>query len=355
MDIYTPYTLIPALAYVAAMGAFTVAFLVDWIRSFEQIYRYWKHAVVAAAILVGLHLLMIAIAPGEWTMVRIVGLMSLPLLFVRVVGFTMLGTYYCARIGCPSFRLLPQEPPFARAVPDDDPPSPANDGVPRIASVGPDIWPAIAEMPAEPVPHVDNSILDIDVPVARTDDPVFEVDIPILQADVPVEQAIASPAPATGSLRRYAWDILIVAAASAIYSALLFLLTKPQIAEMIERVFRVSRNAADAGTYTPFTVLLVLAFAFSEELFFRLGIQNFLARYLRWQGNRYWAAIALTSFVWTLGHAGVLDPNWVKFAQIFPVGLMLGWLFRKHGVEACILAHGLFNIIMIAPSSILLT
>ena len=85
------------------------------------------------------------------------------------------------------------------------------------------------------------------------------------------------------------------------------------------------------------------------------GIQSFLAHYLKWQGNRYWAAIALTSLLWTLGHAGMLDPGWVKLAQIFPVGLMLGWLFRRHGVEACMLTHGLFNVTMIGLSPLVLT
>lgn len=326
MNTYAPYTLIPAMIYLAAMGAFAVAFLVDWIRRFEQIHRYWKHAIAAAAILVSLNCLTIAVAPGEWTMVRIVGFMSLPLLFVRVVGFTMLGTHYCARMGRPSFRLLPQELPLPPAPPSNIPP-PANDAGPCMGSVGPDLPPALAEVLAEPIP----------------------------QADSPSAQAVVSSPPGPRSPQDYLRDVLAVAAVSAIYSALLFLLTKPHIGEMIERAFGVGKNAAEAGTYAPFTVLLVLTFAFGEEIFFRLGIQNFLATYLHWQGNRYWAAVALTSLLWTLGHAGVLDPEWVKLAQIFPVGLMLGWLFRRHGVEACMLAHGLFNVLMIGLSSLLVT
>ena len=170
----------------------------------------------------------------------------------------------------------------------------------------------------------------------------------------PPDKALWATSPVVWNLRDYVWDILIVVAGSVVYSALLFLSTRPHITEMVQRAFAV-RESSDAGRYTPFAILLVLAFAFGEEIFFRLGIQNFLAIYLKWQGNRYWAAIAATSLLWTIGHAGVLDPDWVKFAQIFPVGLMLGWLFRRHGVEACILAHGLFNIIMIGLSSILLT
>jgi len=207
---------------------------------------------------------------------------------------------------------------------------------------------------AEPMLQANNPIPDLDIPVAQVDSSVLEIDIPVLQADVPAELAAGDTSPVVWSLQDYIRDILIVTGGSAVYSALLFLLTKPHIAEMVQRAFAV-RESSDAGRYTPFAILLVLAFAFGEEIFFRLGIQNFLAMYLKWQGNRYWAAIAATSLLWTIGHAGVLDPDWVKFAQIFPLGLMLGWLFRRHGVEACILAHGLFNIIMIGLSSILLT
>jgi len=349
------YTLIPALIYLAGMGAFTVAFLVDWIRSFEQIRRYWRYAVIAAAALVWLNVIVVAIAPGGWSMMRIVGFVSMPLLFVRVVGFAMLGMHYCARLGYPSFLLLPLEPATEEPAITDAPLPPADGiGPPRDAAV-PEQSPALMDILAEPMPQADDAILDLDIPVAQVDSPILEVDIPVLRVDVPARQAPADTPPAVWSLRDYVWDILIVAGASVVYSALLFLLTKPRIAEMVQRVFGVGEDAADAGTFAPFTILLVLTFAFGEEIFFRLGIQNFLARYLNWRGNRYWAAIALTSLLWTVGHAGVLDPDWVKFAQIYPVGLMLGWLFRSHGVEACMLAHGLFNVIMIGLSSILLT
>ncbi len=376
MDIYTPYALILALTYVAAMGAFTVAFLVDWIRRFEQIRRYWRHAVAAGAILVCLHGLMIAVTPDGWSMMRVIGFMSLPLLFVRVVGFAMLGMHYCVRIECPSFRLRPPEPIIGEPATANALLPPDIDAGPQMNGVAPELPPVGAAIPPEPVapidvpvsyvdlpisqagvpvPDADHSILDFDIPVSQVDSPILEIDIPVVQADVPAEQTAVSSPSVVWSLRDYAWDVLLVVAGSVAWSATLFLLTRPHVAEMVRRTFGMEGNLADAGRYDAFTVLLVLTFAFGEEIFFRLGIQNFLAKYLRWYGSRYWAAIVLTSLLWTLGHVGVLDPNWVKFAQIFPVGLMLGWLFHRHGVEACMLAHGLFNIIMIGLSSLLLT
>jgi membrane protease YdiL (CAAX protease family) len=55
--------------------------------------------------------------------------------------------------------------------------------------------------------------------------------------------------------------------------------------------------------------------------------------------------IELTTVVWTLGHLGSLDPDWVKLAQIFPTGLALGWLYRRQGAESAIAAHALFNVL----------
>ncbi len=359
MDIVS--TMIPALTYLAAMAAFTIAFLVDWIRSFEQIRNYWRHAVVAGAILIVLNGLMIASAPGGWSFPRIIGFMSLPLLFVRTVGFAMLGMHYCAGIGRANFRLLTRNPVTGEATTVEAPSPIMDDTSLQMAAPASDPSTSPAETPLEPAPpadvpvlHVDAPILQVDPPMPQDPSPALEIEIPVLQAGVPAGQDVVSGPPAAANLRDYARDILIVVAGSIVYSAVLFLLARPHIAETLQRVFPMGEDT-DTGTYTPFTLLLVLAFAFGEEITFRLGIQNFLAKYLKWQGNRYWAAIAMTSLLWTIGHAGVLDPGWVKFAQIYPVGLMLGWLFGRHGVEACILAHGLFNVIMVGLSSILLT
>jgi membrane protease YdiL (CAAX protease family) len=90
----------------------------------------------------------------------------------------------------------------------------------------------------------------------------------------------------------------------------------------------------------------VLITALGEELTFRLGIQNWLAARLGRGMAGYWAAIVLASALWSLGHLGRMDPEWVKLAQIFPAGLLLGWLFRRSGFEACVIAHAVLNLIM---------
>ena len=57
-------------------------------------------------------------------------------------------------------------------------------------------------------------------------------------------------------------------------------------------------------------------------------------------------AVALASILWSLGHANTLNPEWVKFAQVFPLGIAFGFLFKRFGIESAMAAHGFFNVIM---------
>lgn len=131
-----------------------------------------------------------------------------------------------------------------------------------------------------------------------------------------------------------------------LYSVILFGLLKPQLSTTMQQFIAANPSAA-ANVLSLQSVLLLLGVAVAEELFFRLGIQSYLARKLRLQGGRYWIAIILTALLWALGHTGALDPDRIKLVQILPVGLLLGWLFSKHGTESAILAHGAFNVIML--------
>lgn len=92
------------------------------------------------------------------------------------------------------------------------------------------------------------------------------------------------------------------------------------------------------------TLLIVLEFAYAEEIAFRLGIQSMLALRLRKHPRGDWIAIVVTTLIWTIAHSQTLDPEWVKRVQVLPVGLALGWLQRRHGVESAMLAHASFNL-----------
>lgn len=144
-------------------------------------------------------------------------------------------------------------------------------------------------------------------------------------------------------LSKFMIPTLAVATLSILYSIILFKFTNPEIASSMKSLFD---GEMKAENYSAANFVFFLVAAFGEEIIYRLGIQNYLAIHLNWRHSRYWLAILVTSILWTIGHTGTLNPNWVKFAQIFPIGLLLGWLFRKYGIISCILAHGLFNVII---------
>ena len=165
---------------------------------------------------------------------------------------------------------------------------------------------------------------------------------PFLRPDLGARENFVRPSP----FAPVAFSLLLAATWSA-YSVLLFSLTSPELTD-------ISRQS-DVGDSTAMAILGVSVVALGEELVYRLGIQNYIARVFGWWDRRYWLAILLSATLWSLGYVGTLEPDWVKLAQVFPAGLALGWLARKHGIEACILAHVMFSVaaLMMAEAGIL--
>lgn len=151
-------------------------------------------------------------------------------------------------------------------------------------------------------------------------------------------------------------SVVTVIVLSVGYSVILFKLTTPSLSKFLRGLSETQSARLGLGSGPSLVAALVaLEFAFVEEITFRLGIQNYLARIFRLQGCRYWIAIVLTTLFWSLAHANTLDPEWVKVAQVLPLGLALGFVFRRYGAETCILIHGVFNLIMMSLGSHLIT
>lgn len=325
---------------------FEVALLVDWVRNWRHVRAYWAYGVGAGLAGLGLTLLGAAAwvlaalpmshrllppgwesgaAPGQWgpegLAALLLGLFLLALgMLIALIsatslgGTTMLGMHYAAVLGHPSFPLLQRlyHPRTSAAMQAAPPPA-----SPGLAGPG-------DELPATAQASAGGAVLPLAPGGAAA------------QAVVPV----AATRPAAG--RGWAVSTLAVAAAAVVYSAVLFRLTMPQPSEVLTGLPRL--NPDDAYRLTPAVLVALVTAAFSEEILFRLGIQGFLARYLNAQGRRYWIPVVLASLVWTIQHAGALEPGWVKLVQVFPIGVLLGWLYRRHGVESCMVAHALFNL-----------
>ena len=165
----------------------------------------------------------------------------------------------------------------------------------------------------------------------------------LVEPAAPPAQSLPSlAAPATG-WRAIAVPVVLLVLGSLVYSALVF-----SVFEWERGTGRYSAAGIDIELLNPWSPSLMLILAtvsIVEELTFRLAIQNQLAHLFGWDDRKYWRTIVLTTLLWTLLHAGAVDPDWVKFLQVFPLGLALGWMFRRYGIESCMAAHVLLNVL----------
>jgi membrane protease YdiL (CAAX protease family) len=331
-----------ACLYLVVMVLFSLAFLVDWVHSYVHVRKYMKYGIAVGAILVGFELLTLAVAPVDWASRPVFRVCACGMDFLKMVGFTSLGMYYCLTLGRPSFPLLLRrhvaaEMPVAQ-VPVAEAPAP--DGplavAPEVAANLGDVAGTTPSEPSqEPAMAEAGSVADGNI-------------VPPVHPAVVPRDAIAGA--------------LIVAFLGVVYSLVLFVLFSPRMSESmrlmrdVENIQRtVDMKSVGSSQAVVQAVLFLLLVALGEEIVFRLGVQSFLAKYLRLSPSRYWIAIVATTIIWTIGHAGVLEPAWVKLVQIFPMGLMLGWLCQHYGVESSILAHMVFNLALVFPSSSLVT
>lgn len=75
----------------------------------------------------------------------------------------------------------------------------------------------------------------------------------------------------------------------------------------------------------------------------RASASSPMDRFLQRRGAKL-GAIVITSLLWSIGHAGSFDPYWVKLLQIAPMGLVLGSVAWKFGLEPAIALHWAFNL-----------
>jgi membrane protease YdiL (CAAX protease family) len=158
--------------------------------------------------------------------------------------------------------------------------------------------------------------------------------------DLPLARLLLGKSPSTqrNLSRRYVLSVAAVTVSGIAYSLLVYKVFD------LRNILRTYTGTSSAGSFGTIFFWLLLNASISEELLFRLCIQNFLASKFRLMRNRYWIAVVLTAGLWSLFHMGVPFLAWAKFLQVFPFGVALGFLFRKYGLEACILTHAGFNV-----------
>jgi hypothetical protein len=301
------------------MLVLTITFFVIWFRHRRQVRCYRRYGFGAGIILVTLELIVLILFfkyGVRWPILQI--LVTDFIWFFRICAFTIVGMHYCALIGMASFPLLMRK--F---------------GVPEVDSG------AMSESEEGKELGTEDVSGGLEEPDTRPEGEEKGKPIVVLP---------------TIHLREMATSVLAVVVGGTVFSVILFWITKPEMADMIQRWAR--REQFEGLSFWQRNIigaLAVLTFAFVEEIVFRLGIQNFLAKHFKWEGRNYRWAILLTTIIWSIAHFGVMSPEWVKMLQVFPVGLAFGWLFQRYGVESSIIAHGLFNVVLLIPAQYLIS
>lgn len=349
-----PMTLVLGGIYILSLLVFFLIAIGLWLRSRKLTSTFTRYGMLAGVGLIVTEILAFFTIPG--------GVQSaLPFIFLidciaffRLLAFTAAGMYCCAKLGIAPFRMFARhmwtfetadhstdtDAPNSNFAPIPDDSAPANNTVfNEVEELAPPSERS-TEITVEPTADPPVFSGDVAVDPAENDD-IPEEEVPSIVTS-PSELLVEQPLPPT-SLWHYWLATLSVVALACLYSAVLFLITKPAMSNQAQELFG-SLEAGEASIL--YTVILGVAFAYAEEIAFRLGIQNIVAYGIDKSRQRYWLAILLTTVLWTIGHTGTLDPEWVKLSQIFPIGLMLGWLFRRHGIESAFIAHALFNVIM---------
>ncbi|OQA18444.1 MAG: Sporulation-killing factor biosynthesis protein SkfC [bacterium ADurb.Bin363] len=127
---------------------------------------------------------------------------------------------------------------------------------------------------------------------------------------------------------------------------ILIYIVKPVISEDGKKFLEIMMTVYTNRDFGSFHIAICAPFTEEPSYrFFYLAIFLWLLKNFRF---RWIVAILLSSLVWTFGHTGSLNPEWMRFIQIFTYGLLLGWLFKRRGLEACIVSHLISNIVLTA-------
>jgi TRAP-type C4-dicarboxylate transport system permease large subunit len=151
-----------------------------------------------------------------------------------------------------------------------------------------------------------------------------------------------------GSQRHY--GTLVLPALFGVLAALLSLIVFHLMGVQESEVLRNMEKMFPGLSETPFWLrtlagsLSFAAAAFAEELLFRGVLLGFVMRVARGRTGWFWAGNSLVSLLWAVQHLGMTGTPLVKVAQIFVIGLVLGELARKRGVEAAMAGHAGLNV-----------
>jgi hypothetical protein len=255
-----------ALAYTITILFLTFAFLYTWFKQRRQVRPYRKYGLAAGGLLILFEVLLILTLPGVLNLMPFTTLVLVDgWAFLRIAAFTIAGIYFSMQIGHFGFPVLMRR--FGLALP---PPT-----------AEPAITEAHTVQPAGSVPvSVGEPVMAAEVVAETTQQPASATIQPVIE---PKAFWLATSGVVVGAL---------------LFTALLFKLTSPQLSSAVRAL--TDAELAPYGISSAITLpvlLIVMQFAFAEEIIFRLGFQNFLAKVFNWRAGKYWIAIGVAAAV----------------------------------------------------------
>ena len=143
-------------------------------------------------------------------------------------------------------------------------------------------------------------------------------------------------------------DTLLAVALIATVSGVLTAIAHPQISPLLVKVGLYFKHPLITMQQHSNDVIIMLNYvsvgALVEELYTRLFALPLIIFLLRGRRGADVLAVFLTAALWSLAHSGMIIPEWYKFTQVFVVGIILGFLFLRRGIEATIITHVIINV-----------
>ncbi len=141
--------------------------------------------------------------------------------------------------------------------------------------------------------------------------------------------------------------LLIVGIVLGVVSVWVFWLLQIEMSGPLKRMLRSFPGTLEApvAVRMALTVPAAIMPAVVEELAFRGVLMGFMKRVFGESRATLVVAIIITAALWGILHLPNTSSPSVKFAQIFLVGLLLGWIARNGKVEKAIIVHAGLNVV----------
>lgn len=162
----------------------------------------------------------------------------------------------------------------------------------------------------------------------------------------PADESRRSP---SGTALRIAVALVLMFGATA----LVLSFGEPEVHPFFEHMAGVMRHSEfavllDATAHKLEAALLASTAAVQEELLFRFALLGLFTRALAGRGRVARATgVLLASVLFAVPHAGMVDPEWIKFLQVTVLGCILGALALARGPLAAVVAHVAFNLAVV--------